>query len=178
MKELSLNPGQVMLVSAKGVKGDKVSLEFAQNITSSINLVSLLNASDERFSQNGPRRAWLTGTREDIQKQFKIDVSKLELGEVLEIGQLNPTIQGVKLNIEIIETINGTEYDVANFATTAKRAGKDGAFITDKNGNFIYQKLSVVAREPKHVFIEDTMQRAEGVSNTASSAIEDALANA
>ena len=76
------------------------------------------------------------------------------------------------LNIQITETTEGNEYDVKNFETRAKRAGKDGAFILH-NGMYIYVRTTVVAGEPKHKIFENTTR--QEVDNSASSAIADAL---
>jgi len=178
MEKLNLLPGQMMLVSAKGVNGGKVSLEFAQSVDTgkeSTSLTGLLNASDERFNQSAPRRAWHTGQPQDIKAIFGIDVAGLGLGEVLEIGELNPKVNGKPLNIQIVETTEGTDYDIANFDTRAKRAGKDGEFITTPKGDYIFQKLDVVIGEPKHRFIEDTVRKADSASSAAASAIDNEI---
>ena len=175
MEKLNLLPGQMMLVSAKAVNGGKVSLEFAQMVDTgkeSASLTGLLNASDSRFNQAASRRAWHTGQPEDIKAIFGVDVSGLELGQELEIGQLDPKVNGKPLNIQIVETTEGTDYDIANFDTRAKRAGKDGEFITTSTGEYIFQKLDVVIGEAKHRFIEDTVRKAVSASSAAASAID------
>jgi hypothetical protein len=175
MENLNLLPGQMMLVNAKGVNGGKVALEFAQVVETgkeSTSLTGLLNASDDRFNQSKPRRAWHTGQPEDIKKIFGVDVSGLGYGEILEIGQLDPKVNDKPLNIQIAETTDGTEYDVANFETRAKRAGKDGEFITTAKGEYIYQKLDVVVGEAKHRFIEETVRQGASASDAAKSAID------
>ena len=63
-------------------------------------------------------------------------------------------------------------YDVENFETRAKRAGKDGEFIMH-NGMYIYVRTSVVAGEAKHSIFENTTRKP--VEGTASDAIADAL---
>jgi hypothetical protein len=86
----------------------------------------------------------------------------------------NPKIAGDdrELNIQITETTEGSEYDVQNFETRAKRAGKDGDFILF-NGMYIYVRTTVVTGEPKHKTFENTTRQETG--NSASSAIADAL---
>lgn len=175
MENLNLNPGEIMLVSAKGTKGNKVQLEFAQIIPStntSTSILGMLNASDDRFNQTKARRAWVSGEKADIKKIFDIDVTSLEEGVVLEIGKLNPTINNQPLNIQITETTKGTDYDVANFEKTAKRAGKDGDFILTSSGEYIYVKTDVVSGEAKHQFITDLKVN---TSSVAESAINSAL---
>lgn len=178
MENLNLLPGQMMLVSAKGVNGGKVSLEFAQSVETgkeSTSLTGLLNASDERFNQAKPRRAWHTGQPEDIKKIFGVDVAGLGYGEELEIGELDPKVNGKPLNIQIVETTDGSDYDIANFETRAKRAGADGEFITTADGEYIFQKLDVVIGQAKHRFIEDTVRKSATVEGAAASAINDSI---
>jgi hypothetical protein len=178
MSTLNLNPGEMMLVSAKAVNGGKVSLTFAQVVETektTTSLTSLLNASDSRFNQQKPRYAWITGEPADIKNTFGIDVSGLALGQTLEIGMSNPTVAGKELNILITETTEGNEWEVANFETSAKRAGKDGDFILTQDGLYIYQRTSVVVgpvAKTDHKIIKDTVRKSP---NAGSSAIKDAL---
>ncbi len=166
----------IVLESAKGVKGGKVQLTFSQIVETgktNTSILGLLNASDERFNQQKARMAWLTAEPTDVQTVFGIDVSGLEEGQVLEINAVNPKMIGSDspLNIQINETVEGTAYDVANFETRAKRAGKGGEFIMH-NGLYIYVNTTVVSGEPKHnIYAETTRQTASNVS----SAIADAL---
>lgn len=176
METLNLNPGQMMLVRAKGVAGGKVQLEFAQMVETSYTatgLTSLLNESDERFSKQKPRFAWETGEKADIQKVFGIDVSALGQGEELEIGQLDPTVNGMPLNIQLIESTEGTDYDYANIETRAKRAGKDGDFILH-DGQNIFTTAKIVVGKANHVLLAST-ERQKTASTAAKAAIKEAL---
>lgn len=167
---------KIVLESAKGVKGGKVQLAFSQLVktgSSSANVLGLLNEDDERFSQQKPRYAWLSGTPASIEKQFGIDVSGLSEGDVLEIGQVDPRLTSFpnsELNIQITETTDGTEWQVANFDRAAKRAGKDGDFIM-KDGMYIYVNSTVVPGEATHTILTETTRKAPD----ASAAIADAL---
>lgn len=166
----------IVLESAKGVKGGKVQLTFSQLVDmgkAPSSILGLLNESDERFNQsNKPRYAWLTAQPADVQKYFGIDVSGLGEGQVLEINMMSPKISGDdrELNIQITETTEGSEYDVQNFETRAKRAGKDGDFIM-KDGKYIYVRTTVVAGAPKHIVLENTTRQ----EARPSSLIADAL---
>jgi len=167
-----------VLESAKGVKNGKVMLTFSQIVktgATSSNVLGLLNASDERFSQQKPRYAWVTGQKSDIEAQFGISLEGLGEGDVLEIGQVDARLTSAPntaLNIQINEATEGTDYDVANFETRAKRAGKDGDFIM-KDGLYIYVKASVVAGEPQHKIFSETTRKEAGSS--AETALNDAL---
>ncbi len=172
METLNLNDGKIVLLSAKGVKGGKVQLTFVQQVETGkapTSLVGLLNASDPRFSQSKPRYAWLAAQPEDIKAQFGFDVSDLQEGQILEVGMHNPTISGRELNIQITESTEGDEWQVANFDRAAKRAGKDGDYIMH-NGMYIYQRATVVLGEPKHTLLEAT-----GRQEAGNNAIKEAL---
>lgn len=165
----------IVLESAKGVKGGKVQLAFSQVIDlggNASNPLALLNASDERFAQAKPRYVWVTSTPSDVQKQFGIDVSTLAEGQELVIDMVDPRFADFKdkpLNIQIEETVDGSDYQVANFAKTAKRAGKDGDFIMS-NGMYIYVNTRLVMGTPTHKIIGDTTR-----VSTPSNAISEAL---
>jgi hypothetical protein len=177
----NLEGKEMLLVSAKKVNGGKIQLEFAQHISNPnarpSSIVGLLNESDDRFNnaQGGPRRAWLAGEVSDIQGKLGIDLSSLvNVGDSKELNVLNPTIKGMALNIQITETTEGTEYDVQNFESRAKRAGKDGLFITTMKGEYIYTRTTVVLGEAKHTFINET-KREDTASGLAASAIQGAI---
>jgi hypothetical protein len=178
----NLEGKEMLLVSARKVNGGKFQLTFAQKVDNPharpASIVGLLNASDERFASDGlgkPRYAWISGEAADIKATFGIDLSDLaNVGDEKALNILNPEVKGMSLNIQITETTEGTEYDVQNFETRAKRAGKDGDFILTPAGEYIYVKSTVVAGEPKHVFIKDTIRQAQAAGD-AGSAIQDAL---
>ncbi len=175
-----LKTGECVVVSAKKVSGDKVQLMFAERIANPnlrpTSIVGLLNQSDERFNVSAkPRYAWHSGEITDIKTALGIDCSSLtEEGQVMELGHVNPTINGQSLSIQITETTNGSEYDVANFETRAKRAGKDGDFILSENGSYIYVKSDVVLGDAKHVFLSNTRRADSAMS--LDSAVAEAIA--
>jgi hypothetical protein len=169
----------IVLESAKGVKGGKVQLTFSQlvNINTekdSFNPLALLNASDERFNQQKPRYAWMSAMPQDIKTQFGIDVSNLKEGEELVIGLVDPryaSFPDAQLNIEIIEKVEGTDYQVANFEKSAKRAGTGGEFLLH-NGMYIYVNPRIVPREPKHVILPiDKKDDKKVISNAIAEAL-------
>ena len=168
---------KLVLESAKGVRNGKVQLTFSQIVKTASsggpNVLGLLNEDDDRFNQQKPRFTWLTGTPGSIEKQFGIDVSALGEGDVLEIGAVSPKLAGFPddvLNIQITETTEGNEWQVANFDRAAKRAGKDGDFIM-KDEMYIYVNSTIVAGDAKHTILSETTRKAP----SASSAIADAL---
>lgn len=166
---------KIVLESAKGVKGGKVQLAFAQVVNTGnnpTNVLGLLNASDDRFNQSKPRYAWLSAQPADVNKLLGLNLTLAE-GEELQLDMVDPRFVGFEaqtLNIQITETTKGNEYEVANFEKTAKRAGKDGDFIMH-NGMYIYVRTSVVLGEAKHTILTDTTR----VETSAASAIAAAL---
>jgi hypothetical protein len=173
----TLTPGQTLIVHARKVNGDKMQLELAEILKRDdrpVNALGMFNKSDERFSATGkPRRAWLTCEPEDAQELLGIDLSgdftTNEKGHVVKpLNILNPVIvsgelQGTRLRVQIVETTKATEWDAANIETSAKRAGKDGPFITHK-GMYIFTQDSVALGEPQNVFLEaDAPSTSDGI---------------
>ena len=176
-----LKAGQLLLVSAKRVAGEKVSLCFAQQVINPnsrpASITGLLNKSDDRFTQSANARyAWQTGMQADIEAVFGVDCSDIpNLGDEKELGILNPEIDGQKLSLQITETTDGNDYEEDNYEKTSKRAGKDGDFIMSADNKYIYTRASIVIAPAQHVFMKDTHR---GVATVAGvdSAINDATA--
>jgi len=164
------------ITAAKVINGGKIQLEFQQELTlpnaQPKNILSLMNASDERFKQsNGKAFAWMSGEPSDISALFKIKLDELvNPGDSIELKIVNPKIQDTELNIQLVETTNGTDYDNSNIEKTAKRAGKDGDYIVTADGEFIFRKTTVVMGNPQHVILKETVRH-----NAANAAVEDAI---
>jgi hypothetical protein len=163
-----IQENQTLLLSARKVSGNKIQLEFAELIrtsTASVNPLGLFNKSDDRFNTgNKARRAWLTAESKDASAILGLDLSDSAnwsvdgMGrEVLELNVLNPvaTINGTdhQLKVEIVETIEPTDWQAQNLQTSAKRRGKDGAFITHK-GMYIFANTRIVFDNANHVMLE------------------------
>jgi len=171
-----LQAGQCLMIQARKVKGGKIQIEFGEVIDSgrTINPLGMFNKSDDRFNVgNKARRAWLTAEPKDASNLLGIDMSSTadwttdQLGnEVLELNVLNPSVDvnGTvhQLKVEIVETVEPTEYQAANLSTSAKRKGKDGDFITHK-GMYIFANTRVVYDKANHILLE-----ADVTSKTAS----------
>tara|TARA_R100000458_G_C8236105_1_gene216427 strand:+ start:114 stop:722 length:609 start_codon:yes stop_codon:yes gene_type:complete len=149
----ALQPGQTLLVSARQVNGGKVQLEFAEKIQTAdkpVNALTLLNASDTRFS-SGARRCWTSAEPEDASKQFGVDFSEAnenwydtERGNMMDLNILNPVAQtGHRFRLQVVESTEANEWEANNIETAAKRAGKDGDFITH-NGDYIFSRTQMV----------------------------------
>ena len=163
----NLVPGQCLLVGARKVKNGKIQLEWAEKIVSgnarAFSALQLLNASDERFS-SGARRAWFPTESIDVEKHLGIDLSDSNEAwyittntagndvEIMDLNILNPytEIEGTKyyFRMQITETTEPTEWQKENIETSAKRAGKEGDFITH-NGDYIFSNSSVILLNPE-----------------------------
>jgi hypothetical protein len=166
----TLKAGETLLVQAIATTTDKIQLEFAEVIQETArgsNILAMFNASDDRFLQKA-RRAWMTVQAGDAEKLLNLPEGTLTGDEgwvettvgrgttktVCPLNVLNPTVQGNRLVIQIVETNTPTEWQALNIETAAKRRGKDGAFITH-NGKYIFSNESVVfANQRKHTFLE------------------------
>jgi hypothetical protein len=176
----SLKYGETLLISARKVKNEKIHLEFAEivNNQSAVNVLGLLNKSDDAFS-NRARRAWVTAEPSDATEFFGIDFGPTadwymsDKGEMLDLNILNPTMNQVRCRLQINETIEGTDWQNENITTAAKRKGKDGDYITHL-GAYIFSNTSVVLsdEDPTHSILEpDT-----AVANAPAQAKETAVA--
>lgn len=167
----NLEGRDLMIVEARKINGGKIQLTFAQKVANPTirptSIAGLLNKSDERFEQSsGVRYAWMAGTPQDIKELLGIETSDLvNVNDKKQLDILNPEIDGIKLNIQLTETTQGSEYQEANFETAAKRAGKDGDFILSSKGEYIFTNATVVAGEPKHVFITNTVRSKDFVAS-------------
>lgn len=153
-----LQTGEVLINSVRKISGDKYQLEFAekiQNPTSRENVLALVNAGDERFTQSsGARRAWLTGTALGFKSTFNIDCTNVGETPVM-LGILSPKLpSGVELHIEIVETVTPTDYQKANIEKSAKQNGKGKFFMY--NGNHIFSNTTIVAGVAKHKLLKIT----------------------
>jgi hypothetical protein len=163
-----LQAGQTLLLSARKVAGNKVQLEFAEIISpgaNQLNPLAMFNKSDNRFSSGGARRAWLTAEPTDAASTLGIDITDSNpewtvdvLGrEILPLNILNPVAKYgddfIPMKVEVIETVEPTEYQALNLQTAAKRKGKDGDFITHK-GMYIFANTRIAFHKANHVFLE------------------------
>ena len=166
----ALKAGETLLVHAIATATDKIQLEFAEVIQETArgtNILAMFNASDDRFAQKA-RRAWMTVQAADAEKLLNLPEGTLTGDEgwvettvgrgttqtVRPLNVLNPTVDGNRLVIQIVESTSPTEWQALNIETAAKRRGKDGAFITH-NGKYIFSNETVVfASQRKHTFLE------------------------
>jgi len=147
----TLVAGDTLLISARKIANGKISLEFAEKITATdrpVSALTLLNASDDRFS-SGARRGWATAEPVDASKAIGINFGDdgewyaSDRGEMMDLDILNPAYNGVRFRVQITETTEPTEWQADNLEKSAKRAGKDGDFITN-DGDYIFSNSDIV----------------------------------
>jgi hypothetical protein len=180
----TLKLGDTLLVGGRKVKGDKISLEFAEVLKVQEGPVSALgrfNRSDTRFG-NRARRAWVNVTVEDITADLGIDFSDNNAGweltpkgDILTLNMLNPTVEGERIRIAINETVEPDVYQADNVETSAKRKGKDGDYIKH-NGDYIFSNTLVVITNEKveHTLLEGDTAKARII--TAKDVVTDEVA--
>lgn len=156
----TLTPGNSLLVQAIQVANGKIQLEVAERLegAAQANPLAVFNKSDERFSQGGARRAWLTCEPKDASELLGVDLTDgYAMGDngkqVKSLNIANPSVNGTALRVQITETVEPTEWQMANLSTAAKRRGKDGDYITHK-GMYIFANGNVCFGEPNHTFLE------------------------
>ena len=174
----SLKVGETLLISARQVANGKISLEFAEKITAKdrpVSALTVLNASDDRFS-SGARRGWATAEPIDASNAFGVNFGDdgewytSERGEMMDLNILNPEFNGVRFRVQISETTEPTEWQAENLERAAKKAGKDGDYITH-NGDYIFSNSDVVllpeGTDPTHSFLTPDTERLAVKANTA-----------
>lgn len=147
----NLPKGQVGIVRARHVNGDKIQIEFAQKLdspTTNRNAVSIFNASDARFSQNGPRRAWVSATAIDAMRIANISITDEESHK--EILKPMGSFNGNSFSLQITEKLESelNENQKNNLNNYLKRAGKEGSFFHAENGERVAQIIDLVIVEP------------------------------
>jgi hypothetical protein len=171
----TLKLGDTLLLTARKVKGDKISLEFAEVLKvqeGPVTAVSRFNRSDSRFG-NRARRAWVNVTVEDVSADLGMDFSdnnpEWEMtprGEMLELNMLNPTVEGERIRVAVNETTEPDAYQADHIETAAKRKGKDGEFIKH-NGEYIFSNTLVVITNEviEHTLLEADVEKARVIKD-------------
>lgn len=173
MQEVAkLTPGQVLLTSVRKVAGGKFHIELAEKIQSesrnTINVLGILNAGDDRFNVGGARRAWAPAEKAQLIQFYGFSDAELDGltegdddNDRIWVCIKNPNVNGIPLKIQIVETTEGDEFQMANIETKAKRAGKDGPIMTHE-GLPIFSNTYVVGlpegKTLTHRYLESDQQ--------------------
>ena len=156
----TLKKGDTLLVSVRKTANGSFQAEFAEHIInpdSPKNMLASLNKGDERFEQTGkPRRCWTKITPESA-SELGIDLIKDKVDEEgKEYNILNPSIDGVRIRIQVTETTEATEWQAKNVEKAAKQIvdRKTGEVLYfRKDGKFIFSNTSVVS-DVNHTFLK------------------------
>ena len=62
---------------------------------------------------------------------------------MMDLDILNPEFNGTRFRVQITETTEPTEWQAENVERAAKRAGKDGDYITHE-GDYIFSNSDIV----------------------------------
>lgn len=162
----TLKKGDTLLVNARKVNGGKIQLEFAEIIkanSTGVNVLALLNKSDDRFT-SGARRCWMSVEVVDAEELLSINLgndqawyTNAKQQEILDLNVLNPMMHETRMRVLITESTEPTEYQQDNWETQAKRRGKDGDYITH-NGDYIFTQSTIIltngVTDEAHTFLE------------------------
>lgn len=181
----NLAVGDTLLTQIRKVSGKKFSLEFAEQIlrpNTRFNFLGEFNASDPRFNQSGPRRAWLNAEASDIQRLLGIDVATLNFSKdakeriIAPLNILNPIAKGMAMKIQIVESVVPTANQLENAEKAVKQiTNKQGKTVYfKKEGKFIYASSFVVGGTFEHKFLEHD-ELVENVDFSAMKAIAESL---
>jgi hypothetical protein len=152
----TLKPNETLLLQARKVANGKIQLEVAEQVQVSdrpMNVLGMLNKSDDRFKSNA-RRTWVTAEPTDATELFGINFgvdAEWYMGtsksgaqvELLDLNVFNPVINDTRCRILVTETIDPTEWQAENVERAAKRKGAEGAFITH-DSNYIFSNTTLV----------------------------------
>lgn len=192
----TLEVGQVLLTKAFKTNTDKIQLEFAEKVASKdrpVSALTILNASDSRFSSNAAR-SWVVAEIADASKIFNTNfgddgawqVDEKSNGtpcETITLNILNPEFNGNRFRVRIEETTEPTAsqikyaedngLDVVDWA--CKRAGKGGDAILHKGQHIFrnsYTDMLPKGENPQHIFLKSDTQTANTTANAGVSVEE------
>tara|TARA_R100000152_G_C6771471_1_gene198011 strand:+ start:1531 stop:2154 length:624 start_codon:yes stop_codon:yes gene_type:complete len=181
----TLKPNETLLLQARKVANGKIQLEVAESIQVSdrpMNVLGMLNKSDDRFKSNA-RRTWITAEPTDATELFGINFgadAEWYMGtsksgaqvELLDLNVLNPVINDMRCRILVTETIEPTDWQAENVERAAKRRGAEGEFITH-DSNYIFSNTTLVLTnedtKSMHTFLKPDSVAMQTGDNTTSS---------
>lgn len=157
-----LKVGQLMITRTRQVNGGKFQLEFAEKVErpgQAPSLVSLLNASDSRFTAQGDsvRLAWRTGEKNEIESIFGVDLNSVTSDWSLVNQLVEHENQGYVLRLIVKDYTTPTANDATNIAKFAKNTGSENPMYFIYNKKFVFSQTVVdyVAKgtNPNHTII-------------------------
>ena len=190
----TLKPNETLLLQARKVANGKIQLEVAESIQVSdrpMNVLGMLNKSDDRFKSNA-RRTWVTAEPTDATELFSINFgadAEWYMGtsksgaqvELLDLNVLNPVINDMRCRILVTETIEPTEWQAENVERSAKRKGAEGEFITH-DSNYIFSNTTLVLTNEDtkgmHTFLKPDSVAMQTGENTTNSVVAEVIESA
>lgn len=181
-----LKKGQLLAVQMKHVSNGKIQVEFAERIdapNATNNLLGLFNKSDERFSNRGPRRMWLTTQPQDLKELLGLELAAdTPHADILTVVT---DIKGFKPALQITEVIESqlSESQQMSKNYDVKRAGKDGNFFyCEATGERVFQYIDLVGLAPgqevNHSYIKGAFKPATNVISSAINSAQSAMTGA
>ena len=161
----SLKHGQTLLTQFRKVSNGFIEVELAEvKDARGPSAAFIFNKSDSRFSRNSARRAWQNGQPSDLEEALGVDLTDKanwainDSGdEVLIANILSPKLafegKQYPMRVQIVETIEPSDWQAANIEKAAKRKGKDGDHVMHK-GNFIFSNSTITFTKPVDVYLE------------------------
>ena len=146
----------LLLEAIKTKNPNKVQLHFAEKKGANTNsLLAMFNADDDRFSSKATR-AWISVEITNANELLGIDLSAtsdswtmIDGKERMPLNILNPCVlsNGQLIRVRVVESTKPTEFESQSPEKFAKRAGKDGDFITH-NGDYIFMHKEIIMLDP------------------------------
>ena len=146
----------LLLEAIKTKNPNKVQLHFAEKKGANTNsLLAMFNADDDRFSSKATR-AWISVEITNANELLGVDLSAtsdswtmIDGKERMPLNILNPTVlsNGKLIRVRVVESTKPTDFESQNPEKYAKRAGKDGDFITH-NGDYIFMHKEIIMVAP------------------------------
>ena len=158
----TLNANETLLLQARKVANGKIQLEVAESVQVTdrpINVLGMLNKSDDRFKSNA-RRTWITAEPTDATELFGVDFG-LEAEWYMGTSKAGASVELLDLNI-LNPTIKGAE----------------GAFITH-DSNYIFSNTTLILTDSDtkemHTFLTPDSVAMESKTISAASMINTAV---
>lgn len=165
-----LKEGDLLLVGYRKVNkegSDHLTLDFAEQVKKR-SIDSIFHTSDPRWiNSNKPRRCFKDITPQDFQRIFGIDPSGAT-NEWTQLNKLNPTIEGKRYYMQILESTNPSRFQEQNVLMFSKHIPANVEknqpelyFIKDNKQIFSSTTLSL--ESGKHILIQEDERVTEEV---------------
>lgn len=157
-----MNTINAKITAVKAVQGNKVQIEVSQN-KGGVNVTSLLNASDDRFSTS-VRKAWTSGEPSDI--KTRIPAISTLVDQVINAGvgnaiqcdilasMLDDDGNAIELGVQIKEATSPLDTWQEENITKAVKINPATQMVLLLNGAPIFSKTSIV---PNNAIVDERL---------------------